>query len=116
MTAPTDPIIPTVAADQPGEARPGDYLAPPPAARMPLSRSLPILLLCGTLLFNGRLLLALIEELSRPAIASPADTALSGGLLIVQFFAIFRSHKWPTWALWLAVGVVLAGLYLLFTL
>ncbi|HYF65119.1 MAG TPA: hypothetical protein VD886_19995 [Herpetosiphonaceae bacterium] len=112
MPTPPDPIIPTATADQPGEARPGDYLAPP-AARMPLSRSLPILLLCGTLLINGRLLLYLIQELSVPSIASPAGAALSAGLLIVQFFAIFRSHKWPTWALWLALGAVLGGLYLL---
>jgi hypothetical protein len=113
MAVPPDPIMPTATADQPGQAPAGDYLAPPPMLRLPLSRRLPILLLCATLLFNGMYLLFLLGDSRLRGAALIVNLALSGGLLIVQFFAIFRSHKWPTFALWLAFGIALAGFYLL---
>jgi hypothetical protein len=113
MPTPPDPIIPTAIADAPAEGRSGDYLAPPPALKLTLSRSLPILLLCGTLLFNGMALLFVLGDVWAGIRGSLANASLSGGLLILQFFAIFRSHKWPTFALWLALGGVLAGLYIL---
>jgi hypothetical protein len=119
MAVPPDPIIPTATADQPGQTPAGDYLAPPriiTGSSLPLSRSLPILLLCALLFFNGMLLLLLLLGASRLRGAElTVNLALSGGLLIVQIFAIFRSHKWPTPALWLALAVALAGFFIQIT-
>jgi hypothetical protein len=113
MAVPPDPIMPTATADQPGQTPAGDYLAPPRALRLPLSRSLPILFLCGTLLFNGMYLFSLLGGSRLRGAEFIANLAISCVLLIAQFFAIFRSHKWPTFALWLAFAFILAGEYLL---
>jgi hypothetical protein len=112
MKPPNDNHIPTAIADQPGQTPAGDYLAPPHALKLPDSRILPIMLLCATLLFNGMYLLIL--QLNQPyeKVNWRLILPVSGGLLILQFFAIFRSHKWPTFALWLALAVVLAGFFI----
>jgi hypothetical protein len=90
-----DKHIPTVIADTSGEPAAGDYLSPPQlnVSGMPLTRSIPILLLIITLFVNGLEFHSFI-------------------ILILQIFAIFRSHKWPTPALWLALAVVLAGFFI----
>jgi len=115
MTVPPDPIMPTATADQPGQTPAGDYLAPPHALRLPDSRILPIMLLCATLLFNGMYLLILKLNSSYEKVDWALTLLISGVLLILQFFAIFRSHKWPTLALWLALAVALAGCFIQIT-
>ena len=118
MTVPPDPIMPTATADQPGQTPAGDYLAPPriiTGSSLPLSRSLPILLLCALLFFNGVFVLITLGHISSRNAEWMVELPLSIGLFVLQFLAIFRSHKWPTPALWLALAVALAGFFIQIT-
>jgi hypothetical protein len=115
MGVPPDPIMPTATADQPGQTPTGDYLAPPPMLRMPDSRRLPIALLCALLFFNGVYMLVTLGHISSRNSEWMIDLPISGGLFVLQFLASFKSHKWPTPALWLALAVALAGFFIQIT-
>jgi hypothetical protein len=107
MKIPHDNQIATVIDDAPAEPAAGNYLAPPriiTGSSLPLSRRLPIALLCATLLFNLMYLLTVQFNSS--------ILPVSGGLLLGQLVAIFKSQKWPPAALWLALAVVLAGFFI----
>jgi hypothetical protein len=113
MSKPPDTQIPTVIADAAGEPAAGDYLAPPrliPGDSLNTARSIALLLLIGTLIFHGSFVADPL--LSRAGRLGDWEFRLIAGLgiLVIQILAIFRSRRWPTFTLWLALFIVAAGI------
>jgi uncharacterized membrane protein len=101
-----------VIADSSGEPANGDYLAPPRVITgdsLTTRRSIALLLLIGTLIFQAR---SMVDLLLAPAHDGLLRLALGGGLLGLLLLAIFKSRAWPTYALWLVWAVVVSFLYL----
>jgi hypothetical protein len=107
--------IPTVIADAPGEPAHGGYLAPPQllSGDSPTTgRSIALLLLIGTLIFHGSFVADPLLSLAG-RLGDWQPRLIAGlAILVIQILAIFRSHRWPTFTLWLALFIVTAGIVL----
>ena len=115
MKTPNDNQIPPVIADSSGEPAAGDYLAPPrliTGDSPSTGRSIALLLLIGTLIFHGSFV---ADPLLSPAgrLGNWQPRLIAGiGILVIQILAIFRSRRWPTFTLWLALFIVVVGMFL----
>jgi hypothetical protein len=115
MKAPNDNQIPTVIADAPAEPAAGDYLAPPrliSGDSLTTRRSIALLLLIGTLIYQARSLASLLLTPAWHGGHWLTQVGISSVLLGILLLSIFRSRRWPTYALWLAWAVIVSFLYL----
>ena len=115
MKTPPDEQIPTVIADSSSYPAAGDYLAPPrliAGDSLTTRRSIALLLLIGTLIYQARSLASLLIAPAWHGGHWLIQVAIGSALLGVLLLSIFRSRRWPTYALWLAWAVIVSILYL----
>jgi hypothetical protein len=114
MSDQRDKHVPTAIADAPAEARSGDYLAPPQQIPfvLTLKRSIPITLIC---IIISLYVFYLVDFLDRGSAREPqwqVWLAVDIGRLIFAYLAIFRSRRWPTPALWLALAGIVGSMFI----